>query len=464
VLPRGFSSAVPTGDRDTDRTTELSASVRELRFVLDLSASRLRVVRRVPEVELWSVPLPLGGVSALGVPANTVPTCCGHWPIGHLVVVTAGPLLFGLDLVERRVCWARNVAAGVPGPLSPKVGPVGGVSATRPDGQLWFLGLVAAPDRNGVYLQTAAGLTALDPATGAVRWQRTDAAPYLNTFTDGTHLFLAEHYRAGATLRGIRAVRTADGVAVPVPAQELAAACYPKRVRTVGRCVLHAENGDGTALRLSLYDVLAGEDVWHQEFAANAVVAASVDPGLVAVLEPAGGATVIDLVARRELAKLRLDPKYLQGLRSATLLRDRANFYLALCGEQKPDADDAPQSLFQGELTSVRVNGELYAFNRETGKVRWHLRMYGQTILVDRFDELPLVLCASMFRKPVPSSSDASASNAQQIRSIDKMTGKTRINREDVRLSEPFHTLRVDPLRGTIDLISDDVRVRHGVE
>ena len=148
----------------------------------------------------------------------------------------------------------------------------------------------------------------------------------------------------------------------------------------------------------------------------------------------------------------------------ATLLNDRANFYLALRGEQKPDADEAPQSLFQGELGSVVVNGELYAFARQTGKVRWHLRMYGQTILLDRFDELPLVLCASTFRKPVPSSPDASPNYAQQIRSIDKVTGKTRINREDMKLTEPFHTLRADPLRGTIDLISDDLRVRHQVE
>jgi outer membrane protein assembly factor BamB len=467
VLPDGFNSVGPTGQTEGGRfvrATELSASVRDVRFVLDLPAARLRVVRRLPEVELWSVPLPLGGPGNLGVPLKMIPTACGYWPVGHLVVVTAGPLLFGLDLAERRVCWARNVGAGVPGPLGLSVGPDGGVVATRPDGQPFFLGLIASPDLNGVYVQTAAGLEALDPATGAVRWQRTDVAPYFTTFRDGTHLFLAESHRPGAMLRGVRAVRTADGVLVPVPAQESAVAHYPRKLRTVGGCLLVAQEGDTTPLELFLYDVLAGKEVWHRQFPAKSVVAESVDPDLVAVLAPGGDAWVIDLSARRELAKLRLDPKYLHGLRSATLLNDRANFYVALRGEQKPDADEAPVSLFQGELGSVVVNGELYAFGRETGKVRWHLRMYGQTILLDRFDELPLVLCASRFRKPVPSSPDANVSFAQQIRSIDKVTGKTRLNLEGALTSDPFHTLRVDPLRGTIDMISDELRVRHQPE
>ena len=465
VLPDGFDTFALMSDPERlrfPRTTELPPSVRDLRFVLDVSAARLRIERRWPEVELWSVPVSLDGVGAVVIAATQPPvpvTSCGHWPIGQLVIVTAGPLLFGLDLVERRVCWARNVAAEVQGPMEPGFGALGGVTVTRPDGQTTYLGMVGAPDLNGVYLQTTAGLTVLDPATGAVRWQRSDLPLYFTTFSDGTHLFLAEYYRPEGALRSVRAVRVVDGVSVPVP--EGAVEAYQHKLRTVGGCILASDNGDGEPVQLRLYDVLTGKDVWRQEFPVQSIVAESVDAELLAVVTQKGEGTVIDLAARREVAKLWLDRRHLKRVKFATLLRDRTSFYLALQGDMGPDTDNVPHSLFQGELSSVPVNGRLYAFTRNTGKVRWHLDMPGQTILLDRFEELPLVLCAASFRK------DKGMPNAplfQHIRSIDKLTGKTRINREDVKLTEPFHTLRVDPRTGIIDLISDDLRWRHKPE
>jgi hypothetical protein len=246
---------------------------------------------------------------------------------------------------------------------------------------------------------------------------------------------------------------------VPVP--DGAVEAYEHKLRTVGGSILASDNADGEPVRLRLYDVLAGKDVWRQEFPAKSVVSASVDPHLVAVLTPTGEATVIDVAARRALAKLRLEPKAVTGLSSATLLRDRTNFYLALVRQAEPNTgDESPVSLFQGELSSVALNGRLYAFARDTGKLRWYHDMPGQTILLDRFDELPLVLCAATVRKPGPMEP---IQQVQHFRSIDKATGKTIFNTpEDVqKLTEPFHTLRVDPWTGAIDLISEDLQLRH---
>jgi outer membrane protein assembly factor BamB/tetratricopeptide (TPR) repeat protein len=463
LLADGFNWLEPSPGPEwnaVSRTSEVPASFQDLRFHLDLSTGRLRLVRRITDAEVASVALPRWNSNDGGAlnSINGVRLANSYWPLGHLVVVGAGPVVFGFDPVQRRVCWERRLATEVDGTVTADSSPLGGIVVARPDGHESYLGMIGPPDFDGVYLQTTEGLTVLDPATGAVRWQRSDLRLNCATFRDGKHLFLAEFYRSG-NLKGVRAVRTADGVSVPVP--DGATEAYAHKVRTVGRCILAAAHGEGVPVRLRLYDMLTGKDVWQREFPEKSVVADSVDPNLLAVVSPKGDAIVIDLAARRELVKMRLHPGALERIKSATLLHDRSSFYLALVrqSEMNPEQESAT-TLFQGDLSSVPVNGRLYAFARDTGKVRWYHDMVGQTILLDQFDDLPIVLCASTVDKqPTPEK----AQTVQRIRSIDKITGKTIFNTPDdaPKLTEPFHTLRVDPWTKVIDLVSEDFRLRH---
>ena len=160
--------------------------------------------------------------------------------MGHLTLVTAGAVLLAVDLVERRVRWSRNLTAVTPGRLimSSRLSEFGSIDMGRPDGQLQFFGLACAPDLSAVYVQTAAGLTALDPATGAIRWQRTDVPAAYSIFRSESHLFLAEYYRPLEAVCAIRSLRVEDGAAVPVPNQEAAIEMFRQAQRFVDGCIL----------------------------------------------------------------------------------------------------------------------------------------------------------------------------------------------------------------------------------
>src|SRR5260370_31401880 len=125
-------------------------------------------------------------------------------------------------------------------------------------------------------------------------------------------------------------------------------------------------------------------------------------------------------------------------------------------------------------LRSERVNGEVYAFNRQTGKMEWHNRVEHQMVLLEQFQDLPMVLFTAKYTKV-----DARGLQRQTTgtRSIDKRTGKL-IWPQPPRPGDPsdtesgamppqshgqFHTLPIDRHNGVVDLVSNNMRLRHYV-
>jgi outer membrane protein assembly factor BamB len=437
-------------------------SLQKLRFVFDSAAGRLRILQRQSETELWSVPLSDPTLTAYALSADLMPPG-GYHVVGPVAVLTLGPLVIGLDLEARRINWTRHLLHDTGRQSTPVFVPSGGVSVTREDGATFNFGLVCASDPYGVYLILPSGLIALDPSTGAIRWRRTDVPGESSIFRDATHLFVADFYRAGGALRGIRAIRAIDGVAVPVPDGAMAA--FEHRIGIHDGRLLTSDAGPNGEVHLRLYDVLAGKDLWTGLYPARSIVTQSTMAELTAVVMPTGEIAIIDLAARKELVRTRVEAAALEKLQSATVLADRQHCYLALVREQQPDDKEvATGSLFQGELTSVPVNGRLYAFDRVTGKTRWYQHLPNQTILVDRFDDLPLILCAAQVQRTPGSAMNPTpqpVQQIQQIHSIDKATGKTRFKREAPFANGGFHTLRVDPYQGVIDLLANSSRWRH---
>jgi hypothetical protein len=83
----------------------------------------------------------------------------------------------------------------------------------------------------------------------------------------------------------------------------------------------------------------------------------------------------------------------------------------------------------------VDVDGMLYAFDGRTGARRWYVQLSEQSILLNRFEELPLIVCAAAAQNK----KDPSPGQIITTISIDKRTGKTCHRREVQTNMEPFH-------------------------
>lgn len=430
-------------------------SWRALRFGMDYQATRFVVADRDTGAEHWAVSIPVNplfrnyaysAMMARPNPAGDMMMMAdegaGFPSVGHLAVLNLGDRVVGIDLLHRRVRWSRVAP--------PEAAP------TSPNYYLMIPTLVGPTNLTGCYVHSRNTLTALDPATGEPRWARADVPANLDAFGDAEHLYLVEQQADGA-VRAVRAVRTGDGTAVPIPD---AVEAYAHKVRTLGRNLLVSEKGPSDEVRLRLYDPHTGQDLWKQTFPAQSIVLEAQEPELLAVVAPDGEVTVVDLKERRELVKLAVERKHLEKVQRGTLLWDRTQYYLAFQGnnEAAPNMIDGPYPNVVG-LQTVPVNGMLYAFDRKTGELRWHSRVPRQTLVLDRFEELPILLFTAQVMRSLPP--QGINLPVLTLRSIDKHTGKVRYNREYPNTADSFHTLRVDARTGAIDLIGNSIKLRH---
>jgi hypothetical protein len=239
-----------------------------------------------------------------------------------------------------------------------------------------------------------------------------------------------------------------------------ATASYAHRRRLLGRHLLVADPGPRQTTNLRLYDPLTGKDLWRRTARAGSFLLQSPDPQWLGVVEPDGTVTVVDLVRREEVAHLKVDARDLHKVHDGHLLADRERFYIALRGPIDPELQiqDGPNSNFRG-LAAVPVNGHLYAFDRKQGELQWSSWLPPQMLLIEQFEQLPILVFSANLLRPGPANDVSIPITA--TRSIDKRTGKILYNREIAQDSEPFHSLRIDPHTGVLDLISPNQRWRH---
>src|SRR5262249_21192556 len=158
----------------------------------------------------------------------------------------------------------------------------------------------------------------------------------IELFGDAQHVFYSEIRHDG--FGPGRALRAQDGVSVPLPEF---AGLLPKRLRVHDGALLVSDAGaDG--LRLRLYDVASGKDLWEGSFPVKSLVLKSEDRDLAGVVAPDGTLTVVDLAARREMLRSRVDPADLDKVNEGLLLKDAGLCYVIL---NRPPEDNANQAL-----------------------------------------------------------------------------------------------------------------------
>jgi outer membrane protein assembly factor BamB/tetratricopeptide (TPR) repeat protein len=378
-----------------------------------------------------------------------------YFSVGHLVVLPVGPRVFGFDPVGKRVLWEKDVLGQDDGlPANPAVqvdAQDGTLRLLYPDGTMQRLGGPAVLDPAVFVVLTRAGLEGIDPATGRTLWQRTDVSPNTDFFGDGSVVALVENDSDG-TVRGTRILNTADGTVRNAPGF---AAAYAGRLRTAGRRLLVSEAT--AALTLRFYDVVTGGDVWKHSFPAGSKALQAIDLSLAGAAAPDGTLTVVDLETGKSILDTCLADAGWKDAEAIHLLADADLVYVAVRNPRDPSvarlggvmADVLPAT----GLFGLEVNGPVHAVDRATGGRRWTATPANQCLLLDRLAELPVLILAAR-RSTLDVRDGTRMRIVVALEVLDKRTGKLRYRGDgDGSVPYQFHTLRVDPAAGRVELL-----------
>ena len=386
---------------------------------------------------------------------------------GHLVLVEALNAVSVLDAVQkhestRHELWSLNLhnpreAAGQTTSQITSVTPLEkspGAHMVQFLDWKFPLGEAAVLGDGVVALLTKDGLMAVDPVTGRKMWLREDVRGDSRVHAMGGNLLVVEMDTDGSP-KATRMVRAADGVVVP--STDLAQA-YRRKLQVSDSALIHTRELPSGGMEVIASGPSGGKEFWKLEIPAGVRFAEDEQPGVLSWVEPDGKFRRVSIETGRDILSARVDTVHAQGA-NPKVFADADKLYLLL---DKPSAPGAMVSTNFNTATSVRqvgANGELYAFDRATGKTAWRVSAKNQLLVTENFENLPIILFASRYTKP---GNGNARQNVGAFLSIDKKTGKRLMDEERPNLQQ-FQNFKVDPKRGRIELEAPGTRIVHQV-
>jgi outer membrane protein assembly factor BamB len=438
---------------------EVPPCLRRMRLGFDTIGGKLKLFDSNSGAELWSQTVSVGNLRP-ALRAARADAWISYRAEGHLAVVNLGYMAYGIDLLERRLLWARD--------LGEKSAPVvqtalmqdgqGRVHIAYADGMHQPLGSIAPIQSAAVCVGAHGKLAALDPLSGELRWTLPLHDADAEMIVDDTHVGLLEGQSQGTPALG-RVVRAIDGKVRPLNPVRLP---LGEPMQAVGRnLLLTPAAADRGPRRLSLYDCLAAKDLWSVPIAAGQFVARSEVPHLTATVARDGKVHVYDLRRREELFKGEVDAEDLRGVTDVRLFQDHWHYYLMINRDVRARDGLAGPAMKNGVsgLRCLPAHGRLYAFRRN-GSLHWASEVKGQHLILERLDESPLLLFSAVVQKTDP----RSPAPVFTVASIDKATGKAQWPlKEYTPITSPVHMVQINPATGTIDLVTRHWKMRHTV-
>jgi hypothetical protein len=183
------------------------------------------------------------------------------------------------------------------------------------------------------------------------------------------------------------------------------------------------------------------------------------------VAESDGTVHVVDLATQKEIPfKDKVQKEHLDKAQGVYLVSDGDCLYLAINGPNDPNVlpwnGGLQSNLMPGSgMRSVPVNGEVYSFKRETGKMHWHYRVENQHLVLTHFDEMPIVLFTARYTAWV--GAGGARTNIQKFTALarDKRTGKLVYDRDSLPVNMYFHSLALNPQAGKTELTGYNLKL-----
>ncbi len=433
--------------------------------------------------ESWELPLSGPNVyqHLIGAQPGAKRLGISYQTSGHLMILWVANWIYAIDPIRHKVLWETNLLQG----KSVTTFTAGNERFTRPnyngnnisldanDGLLYLtredgwkqrIGMVGTIVDGVLPVLNSEGLAGLDPMSGKVLWSRSDVrSDHLLLGASDSHLFLARTSTDGA-VNGSRAVRAIDGYLVDQPDFSKD---YRNRLVLNGSRLLSFEAPAATEKTaktgpvLKLIDLLGNQEIFRKEFPVGTRSLESVGGNLGGVVLPDGNVEVFQLPDGKALPVFKINP-ILSEKAPMALIADGANVYLV---SQKPEDQgnigQGVQTNFMGwvGLRFVRANGDVYAFRRESGKLAWRNSVSNQLMILDQFQNLPMVLFSSRFQQFQRGPGAQTLINLISTKGYDKRTGKLILDKETRTGQQFFHAFLVDLRAGRLDLLDGQNRI-----
>ena len=294
---------------------------------------------------------------------------------GHVLIVSTGTQVIAIDTLKppaganNRVLWRKdltdtpNIVMYPPPMIAAQ--PWGGRriqmrTATQP------IGNVGPCTESVVCYQRGRDVYAVDLLSGNTLWVRHGIEPGCDIFGDDEVLILASPTEAKAW-----ALRTADGELLgdcqKVPSAE-------QRWTTLGRCLLSWRPKPDGGQMLVMQDLWEQRELWTENFSAG-VQGAIVDGEAAALLQPDGKFVMLALADGKKLINEQLEKEqnlkaiYVERSASQDILLTARN--LPGSNPNRFPANGQGYNPMGGFETRPEINGNVYAFDRSTGKPMW---------------------------------------------------------------------------------------------
>jgi outer membrane protein assembly factor BamB len=305
------------------------------------------------------------------------------------------------------------------------------------------------------------GLVAVHPLTGKEKWVRSDVTASATLFGDNQYLYLIIPSASEGGPSRTAALRVLDGTPVMTPDF---ADQYQHKVRLLGRHLLLRDTDAQGNVTMRLYDIQTGKDLWRRSFERRTgmVTLDTLEPSLAGVIDATGKVTIFSALTGADILQAEIDAATLTENPEVHLLHDDRWYYLAfnipVPASQKLIQRRPLSAPFFSTLRTVAVNGPIIAIDPAQGSIAWRREVGPQALIVNQFDDLPLVLCATMQVQSRPNQGGQLEWHSQlyNVLALDKRDGA--VIYEEEKQGNPtntsFYSIKVDPRLCQVELTS----------
>lgn len=376
---------------------------------------------------------------------------------GHLLVISMGMEILAIDMFQairnpsEAILWRRSLMHATPGVTNQRVSiqvqplnhPWGGVRQVFADSQKRLYGASGLVEADGVYYMNVRELVCADPTTGDTIWSRENLSQGSDVFGDGESVFVVAPSSDEA--RVFSALDGKDLGTRKVHALE-------NRWTTCGRNVLawEQDSSNGITLRLMLYDAWTGDEIWQEKLPLT-TKATLIEQDEVAFMQADGRFVVRSLRDDQIRMEAALKPE--ENLLSIHALRSTDQYIVATNRPVTVAANTTASSIrsISSGTTTPMVTGNLYAFNRATGKPSWEgpvaVEQFGFPI--DQPSESPVLMFLRHIR---PAKSSGTTRYLTSILCVDRRNGKTLIQKDDIPAQTYAYECIADRQKQTVTL------------